>query len=222
MKRSDLCASDFLSVAKNLSSLRPSPRLCVSALHSALQPETAMWGNLHGWLISAVLAVLILAPVAWLARQSQLSSPSGIALDPANLEALAAPVSPDSAWPIFTEDADAGDLYGKVIATWSDEADSACRQFVQTPGATIPKSMQLLLDARHRQRMTLFSARLPELINYDNEHPTLENLFAAGEWTYKAGLSLRLHGQAERSGPFEEAAFALGRQLYLERIDYDE
>jgi hypothetical protein len=181
-----------------------------------------MWGNLHGWLISAVLALLILSPIAWLARQSQMSAPQGLALDPANLASLSLPIDPAWVCPIFTDDADAGATYGKAIDTWNADAESACRQFVQSPVASLPASLQLLVDARHCNRMTLYSARLADLINYDNEHPSLENLYAAGEWSYKAGLSLRLHGQTAQARPCLEAAFALGRQLYRERIVFDE
>jgi hypothetical protein len=181
-----------------------------------------MWGNLHGWLISAVLAALILAPVAWLISQSRMSAPTGIALDSANLEALAEPMSPDDAWPIFTDDADAGDIYRQVIDGWNDDTESACRLFVQSPGGDIPPLIQLLIHARHCRRMALFSPTAAVLINYDNTHPPLENLYSAGEWAYKAGLSLHLHGQSATARSCLEAAFALGRQLHDERVDFDE
>ena len=181
-----------------------------------------MWGNLHGWLISAALAILILSPVAWLAGQSRMSAPTGIALDPENLEALAEPMSPDEAWPIFTDDSDAGPIYRQVIDSWTDDADSACRQFVQSPIGDLPAPIQSLISACHCRQMSLFTESLSDLINYQDTHPRLENLYAAGEWAYKAGLSLHQHGRTDAARPCLEAAFALGRQLHAERLDFDE
>jgi hypothetical protein len=181
-----------------------------------------MWGNLHGWLISLVLAGLILTPVAWLARMSSVTAPRGIALDPKNLMAMELPMSPEEAWPIFSDDSDAGDSYKQVCAAWNSDAEAECEKFVATPTRQIPAALQPLIDARHCQRMVLFAADLPAVVNYANEQPDLDNLFAAGEWTYKAGLSLGVHGQTAEARDYLEAAFALGRQLWQERVVFDE
>jgi hypothetical protein len=181
-----------------------------------------MFGNLQGWLISVVLAAVILTPVAWVVRMSRLSPPSGIGRDPANLAVLALPVDPDEVCPIFTSDEDAGPFYIRAIAAWSDDAERAAQAFVQNPTGPLPDSLQCLVDARHCQRMTLFSTDLESVVNYDSDHPKLEAIFAAGRWSFKAGLSLKLHHQPDAAGPCLEAAFALGRQLYRERIIFDE
>jgi hypothetical protein len=180
-----------------------------------------MWGNLHGWLISAVLAALILGTLAWFAEMIRMSPPSGLARDAANLAPIDLPVSPD-AWPILSDGSDCGDLYRKVIATWNDDVEAACSAFVQDPTGPTPDSLQLLIDARHCKQMTLFAADLPAVINYDADHPKLESLFAAGQWAVKAGLSLHAHGKAAGATPFLEAAFALGEHLYHERLVMDE
>jgi len=186
-----------------------------------------MWGNLHGWMISAALAVLILAPVAWLANLSRMSAPTGIGLDPANLQIMELPVSPDDVWPKEAPGADASsrsaaDLYNKVIAGWDSDAEKKCEDFVRTPGDEIPDTLQLLIDAKDSPNVKMFSTDMPSLINYENEHPGLEKLFAAGEMAYKAGLSLHLHGKSAEVAPLIEAAFALGRQLWHERLVFDE
>jgi hypothetical protein len=181
-----------------------------------------MWGNLHGWVISAILAALILAPIVWLAKMSRVSPVGGIALDPANLAAIALPDDPQEAWPLASEARDAASDYENVMNTWDEQAQRACEAFVQAGEGEAPPVMQDLVDARHCARMALFSRGLSDLVNYDADHPGLDNLFAAGEWTYKAGLSLAEHGQTEQAKPYLEAAFALGRQLYQERVTYDE
>jgi hypothetical protein len=181
-----------------------------------------MWGNLQGWLISIVLAVLILTPVAWLVRMSRLSPPSGIGRDPANLAAVALPVDPDEVCPIFTSNEDAGPYYAQTIANWADDADRAAAAFAGDPRGPLPAALQFLVDARHCRQMTLFAADLPAVISYDSDHPKLEAISSAGRWIFKAGLSLGAHHQPELSKTCLEAAFALGRQLYRERIVFDE
>jgi hypothetical protein len=181
-----------------------------------------MFGNLQGWLISAVLAALILTPVAWLVRMSGLSAASGIGRDPANLAAVELPVDPDRVCPIFTDDEDAGPYYARTVAAWSDDAERASQAFVQDPTGPLPEALQNLVDARHCQRMALFSADLAAVVNYDSDHPKLEALLSAGRWICKAGISLNTHHQPDAARPCLEAAFALGRQLYRERIVFDE
>jgi hypothetical protein len=181
-----------------------------------------MFGNLHGWLISLVLAAAIIGPIGWIVRMSRVTAAQGIALDPANLGPLSLPIPPGDAWALFTEDADAGPAYQKVIDHWDADAQLACEQFVKSPGGAGPAVLQPLIEARHCERMTLFSKQPAAVINYDSDHPPLENLYAAGEWAYKAGLSLHLHGKSAEAQPYLEAAFALGAQLYRERVVFDE
>jgi hypothetical protein len=181
-----------------------------------------MFGNLQGWLISAVLAVLVLLPVSWLVRISQMSPPSGIGRDPANLMALSLPVDPDEAVPIFTSDDDARTLYTQVISAWSDDAERAAQRYEREGQGPLPPPLQWLVDARHCRRMTLFAADLPAVVNYDSDHPKLEAIFSAGRWTYRAGVALISRHDEPAATECLQAAFALGRRLFEERIVFDE
>jgi hypothetical protein len=181
-----------------------------------------MWGNRLGWIIAIVLSASILAPVGWIVRAGRLSAPTGIGLDPENFKPIALPLAPDTAWPIFTDDGDAGPVYARVIDAWNDDAEAAARQFARAPAGELPEPINLLVAARHLKTMTLFAADLTELINYDSEHPKLDKLFAAGAWCCRIGMSLSLHGRPDDATACLEAAFALGRQLFVERIVYDE
>jgi len=181
-----------------------------------------MWGNLHGWLISAVLGGSILLFTAWLTEKNRMQSAHLFARDPANLAKLVLTMEPDEAWPIFTDAGDAGPLYRQAIEGWSDTAERTCAEFVKSPGDAPPLPLQPLVDARHLRGMDLFEAEPGSLVNYESDHARLENLFAAAEWAYKCGLSLHLHGQNDRGLVLLEAAFAVGRQLYRERLVFDE
>src|SRR5258708_7926607 len=155
-----------------------------------------MWGNRPGWIIAGVLAALILAPVAWMVRAGRMSAPTGIGLDPENLKIIQLPIQPEEVWPIATQSGDAGAMYRMAI--------------VASPNGDLPESIKLLLSARHLKSMTLFSSGLADVVNYDTEHPRLDKLFAAGEWSYRIGLSMNLHGNAVDAAACEEATFALG------------
>jgi hypothetical protein len=181
-----------------------------------------MWGNLHGWLISAVLAAVILAPLVWLGQMSGMSAPADVATNPANLKKLNLPVDPDEAWPIFTDDAYASDAYLRLIDSWDVVAERECEDFVKAPSSQTPAALAALIDVRHHKRMELFASDYKSLISYDSDHPRLMKLDECGEWCYKAGLSLHVHGRSKEAEPFLEAAFALGRQLYRERLIFDE
>jgi hypothetical protein len=178
-----------------------------------------MWGNRIGWIIAVVLAALILAPVGWLVQAGRMSPPSGIGREATNLEPIALPISPDDAWPLFSDDGDAAPLYAKAIDAWDS---NAADDYVRSPHGAPPASLRLLLDARHMRGMNLFAANPTDLVNYDSDHPRLETLFAAGQAEYQAGLALLQEGNAADGEACLAAAFALGRQLYNERVVFDE
>jgi len=181
-----------------------------------------MWGNRQGWIIAAVLAALILAPVGWIVRAARMSAPTGVGIDPDNLRVIQLPIEPDLVWPIATDAGDAGAIYRQVIDAWNDDAEAAAKSFTASPRGELPEAIKLLVSARHLRSITLFSADLNSVINYDSESPKLEKLFAAGEWCYRIGLSETQHGNAEEGTACLEAAFTLGVQLFNERIVFDE
>jgi len=78
----------------------------------------------RGWLIALGLVLLLLPAALVYVHVTRVRGPTGIALDPSNLQPMALPISPDDAWPIFTDDADAADAYRKTIAAWDDSARS--------------------------------------------------------------------------------------------------
>jgi hypothetical protein len=181
-----------------------------------------MWGNRPGWIIAAILSVLILAPVVWVVRAGRMSAPNGIALDSENLKTIQLPVDAEETWPLATEGGDAGAIYRAAIDAWNDDAEAAAKSVMSSGAGELPDSIKLLVSARHLKTMTLFAVDLGDVVNYDNDRPRLEKLFAAGEWSYKIGLSLNVHGNTQDGTACLEAAFALGRQLFDERITFDE
>jgi len=79
-----------------------------------------------------------------------MSAPTGIGLEAANFEPIALPMNPDAAWPLVTDDTDAGPFYTKAIAAWTDDEQTAAQQFMESPQGPLPDALRDLLRMAHR------------------------------------------------------------------------
>jgi hypothetical protein len=82
--------------------------------------------------------------------------------------------------------------------------------------------MRLLLDATHFSSMNLFAKNPGLIVDYESDHPPLDNLVKLGGEMESAALLLNRSGKTEEARKFLQAAYALGQNLYRERLDYDE
>ncbi|HEY1922029.1 MAG TPA: hypothetical protein VGG44_04630 [Tepidisphaeraceae bacterium] len=179
-----------------------------------------MWGNVLGWKISAVMLLLAIALGAYLHTQMQLTDPTALSLDPAHLAEL----SPPAAMPPIVDQnipGDAGEKYS-VAAALMDEDGDACDEFSQKPDGPVPQPMRLVLDATHLSEMNLFARNPGLIIDYQSEHPPLDNLVKLGQEMESAALLLNRSGKTDNGREFLQAAYALGENLYRERLDYEE
>lgn len=179
-----------------------------------------MWGNVLGWKISATMLVLAGAIGWWLHAQMQITAPTSLSLNPANLAPLAPPL-PEHILVDQSQSGDAGVFYRDAIKRFDDTSDD-CEQFAQNPQGSPPKPMQDVLDAAHCSTMHLFDADAGAIVDYQTDHPPLDNLAKIGSEMESAGLLLSRRGKSADATAFLAAAYALGRNLFLERIDYDE
>ncbi len=179
-----------------------------------------MWGNALGWKISAVVFVAAIALGAWLHGQMQITDPTELSLDPKNLAALSPPQPPEA---IVEQNVpgDAGEKYSAAVANFDDDAD-ACEAFAENPTGPAPRPMQLVMDATHLSSMNLFDKNPAEIVDYQSDHPPLDNLEKLGGEMESAALRLGRAGKKDESRSFLSAAYALGQNLFRERVDYDE
>jgi hypothetical protein len=179
-----------------------------------------MWGNVLGWKISAVIFAVAVTLAAWLHVQMQITDPTSLSLDPRNLAELSPPTPPRA---IVDQDApgDAGEKYSDAVKIFDDDAD-ACEEFAQKPEGPVPQSIQLLLDATHLSGMNLFAGNPGLIVNYESDQTSLEDLARLGQEMEGAALRLRRAGKNDEARKFLEAVYALGRNLYSERLDYEE
>ncbi|HEX4053793.1 MAG TPA: hypothetical protein VHX86_05975 [Tepidisphaeraceae bacterium] len=179
-----------------------------------------MWGNALGWKISAVIFLLAIVLGASLHSQMQITDPTDLSLDPKNLAELSPPV-PAEGIVERNVSGDAGEKYSAAVANFDDDAD-ACEEFAQNPKGPAPRPMQLVLEATHLSGMNLFDKKPAEIVDYQTDHPSLDNLAKLGGEMESAALLLRRAGKNDESRKFLLAAYALGQNLFRERVDYDE
>jgi hypothetical protein len=179
-----------------------------------------MWGNVLGWRISAVMFLLAVVLGGYLYNQMQITDATALSLDPRNLAELSPPV-PER--PVVERNipGDAGEKYSVAAALMDEDAD-ACEEFGQKPEGPVPQPMQLVLDATHLSGMDLFARNPGLIIDYQSEHPPLDNLAKLGQEMESAALLLNRSGKTEEGRQFLQAAYALGENLYRERLDYEE
>jgi hypothetical protein len=197
-----------------------------------------MFGNRLGWGISAVLTLLVLLVLHWVAQVGAISPPShgvvtltgrvtlNLADHPDTLDVIQLPFNPQGVLPTMTESDDAAPLYRKAI----QELDSdkyTYRDLFETgkPKTTNYKdlpALEFLVEARNLRGMKLFAAEPAKVVAYgrDATEP-IEAIYYAG----KAASKLSLYIQKDKPADaliLAEAVFSLGVKLCEERIRWRE
>ena len=179
-----------------------------------------MWGNALGWRISAVMFVLAMGLGLWLREDMQITDPTSLSLDEKNLAELSPPM-PAEAIVAQDQPGDAGEKYAAASAAYQEDSDG-CDQYSQKPEGPPPPAMQLVLDATHFSQMDLFEKNPGEVIDYQSDHPALDSLAKVGQEMESAALLLERAGKHGPARDFLLGAYALGVNLFRERVDYDE
>jgi len=179
-----------------------------------------MWGNALGWRISIVIFVLAAGAGLWLHGQMQITDPTTFSLDAKNLAPLSPPLSAE---PVVVQDqpGDAADKYSQASAAYQENSD-LYDEYAQKPEGPPPPAMQWVLDATRLSQMNLFVKTPGDVIDYQLEHPVLDGLFKIGQEMESAALLLQRAGKHEQARDFLLGAYALGANLFRERVDYDE
>jgi hypothetical protein len=177
-----------------------------------------MWGNAPGWAISAVMVLATAGMLYYLSLPPEVSKPAG--LIPLAYKPVELPANPGAVLPPGTKDCDAGDLYRQAIDLYLKDPKPYTDAVRANPQDLV--AVQLVLNARDCGRMRLFVATPQEVINYNNDQPQLEALVKLGDAANSVGLGLRLDKRGAEARTYFEAAFALGRRLYDERVCWRE
>ena len=177
-----------------------------------------MWGNLSGWLISVVMLAAAGVLLWAMALPPRESPPAG--LIPLAYKPVALPISPDTVLPKGTKDCDAATLYRDAITMYQDNP-KPYEEAARVDLSKVP-AVEKIVDAAECGRMDLFVTNPKQIINYDNQKPWIDALMGLGEATSNAALRLKAQGKKDEAKKFYNAAFALGRNMFEERLAWAE
>jgi hypothetical protein len=182
-----------------------------------------MWGNRLGWIISAVIAVVFGFVLVLAGMPAGIESPTG-QLSAVGLQVATLPVDPLSIFKPGTSGQDASDLYREAMHDY-DEHTQQYQDWENNPNdalAADPAGVEKIVAARDCAKMDLFAKDPKELINYDNDHPSLEAIHTVGTVMDQMALLAGASKDTAKAKKYGEALFALGYNLARERVRFEE
>jgi hypothetical protein len=191
-----------------------------------------MWGNRLGWVISAVLVGVVAYPLYLGSQPPRVSTPSGAF--PNLMASIELPLDPKGIVPAaMQEPCDAGEVYRQAM----DDYYANTRQYEKYLANTLlaakerPKGVELILAASRCSEMKLFARSPIEVLNYKAEDPAMQSIYALGRMANQRGMLHASNKGSEEARKFFDpqlarkyfdATFALGYQLYRERLAWSE
>ena len=178
-----------------------------------------MWGNLMGWVLSALMLLATGGMVYVIALPPQESKAAGLIKDA--YKPVELPVSGDVVEPKGTNDTNAGDLYRQAIDEFFRNRKLYENQNAARTDASQLPALPFMLQAADCAHMHLFDVNPKEVINYDSKKPWIDAIMGLGESAAAAGFRLRGDNPKE-AAKYYRAAFNFGRNLFEERVTWDE
>jgi hypothetical protein len=165
--------------------------------------------------------VVVLAGVGvWLYFSLQLTPQTALSLDPGNLAALSPPTISPPVVPA-TQPTDASSDYQQAWQAYQSNTDPY-DTFAQNPSDPPPPAVALILDASGKSTAKIFADHPVEIVDYQADHPALDQLVDLARLIDRAGLKLKLINQTDKAKQYFKSVYALGEKLYDERLTYDE
>jgi hypothetical protein len=199
-----------------------------------------MFGNKLGWSISAALTIAILAVVSYLNKLNAISPPSqGVVVRSANvslnlaqhpelLEPIQLPFDPKAVYPAMSESKDAGPTYRQAITAYQTNRTAYDNLFDSrnNPRTTHLKELpaiELLVQARTADRMSLYAGSPEEIVNYNYSPAGIGALYQLGKSASRLSLYLAPdHARKADAQALAEACFSLGVKLCNERLRWSQ
>jgi hypothetical protein len=186
-----------------------------------------MWGNTTGWIIAAVIGLGMGSLLLMVALPPTPTPPTNNPAFAVANKAIQLPVPADTVVADGTNNSDAGDLYRKAISDFAStkKVYDVYRSDVNKNKGMVLPAIDDILKARDFKQCTLFRKDPSVLVNYENNHPTLETLRDAGLTCVAVGILNAEHlkpPKPDQAIKLWEAAFILGERMYDERVSWDE
>jgi hypothetical protein len=192
-----------------------------------------MFGNLWGWLMSVVIVVFTAAIIIIGGVPGAMTKPTKQL--PAALQPVTLATDPNAVLPQGTESGNAGDFYRQAAAAYKQDKrlftafltankDGKHPEQKIEAAAALEPTLDLLVKARNCKKMDLFASKPEEVVNYEpfDAKPVLPELQQLGTVANGVAANYLAKGNAEMGKQYAEAAFVMGRNLYNERVCFDE
>jgi hypothetical protein len=177
-----------------------------------------MWGNLRGWIISAVMVALYAAVMSYIVSAAgRVTVVTTFISDVGRGAAPILSIAPASAVSLPTRSCDAAVQVRAAI----DHHRTRPGEYENSSSREEPRGIALLIEAAGCSSMDLFASQPAELIQYGGS-PALEELRGLGDAMLRRGLVAQTQGRADDARGYFQAAFALGEKLYRERVRFSE
>lgn len=186
-----------------------------------------MFGNVRGWLISGAIFAFTVLLIWKQGTMEPISPVSKAKVLAVAKEPPTTSVDPKSLVPPGTNDCDAGEKYRQAAMFYKqnrrkfdnyNKSKDKAKDF-----ENIREGIDLIVEGAGCARMNLFGKKVTEAVNYDNSKPYLEELQQLGRIAVEAGASRAMKPATAAEGrKYIEAAFTLGRNLYEERVVFEE
>lgn len=185
-----------------------------------------MWGNTIGWIIAAVLGMLIMGGALLFGISfNQLTPTTKFGTDPKNLAELSMEPKPSNLVAMPTA-GDAGPLLMQAIGEVKAN-ESKYTAFIASgkaaDAAKLP-AVKAALDAAPMSQMKLLSAKPATDIDYFplSAHPDLATLGTIAQCLERAGMLYTADKKYKEAKKYHEAQFALGAKMFAERAMFME
>lgn len=175
-----------------------------------------MFGNLQGWIISAVMLLATVGMLVIMAQPPKESAWRNAV--PLAFKPIGLPVPAETVQPLPTGDCNAAEFYKDAIARYLDDP-KPYHEAARTDISSLPAVEQIVKGA-NCSRMHLFDTDFAQAVGYGKK-PWIEAVAALGQATNDAGLRLR-GSHPDEALKYYQAAFEFGRKLFEERVTWDE
>jgi hypothetical protein len=175
-----------------------------------------MFGNLQGWIISAVMLLATAGTLVVLAQPPKESAWQNKV--PLAFKPIALPVPADAVQPPPTAECDAAEQYKQAIDLYLQDP-KLYQEAARTDVSKLP-AVELIVKGANCAHMHLFDLNPQQAISY-GQKPWIDAVMALGQATNDAGLRLR-NDHPDEALKYYQAAFEFGRKLFEERVSWDE
>ena len=187
-------------------------------IESLCDRETSMWGNRLGWIISAMIVVLIAVAFAWASYEAGRTTPlSEFSQKTENFDPLVFPGDPRHLLTIpDMKNADGGPLYWAAIKIVRENPDLYEGAKADLQRVAEYTALEPILEAAHHATADIFRSQ-PDAVVKFGKKPAMEAIDKAGTLCLGIGIRYARQNNFDQAQQYLNASYILGLRLFQDR-----